>query len=160
MSSRSRTQLTAASLKARQLQLVCQIQAAPRASLASKQPGACRRKLLQWRFKRQSMVIIAEEQATAGAASAQAGTQLAGSCAVVLKVLDSFLPPPFPTRQPARLYIGNLVVRESQRRQGCGTALLQAVDTLGTPHLAPPQSQSNSHEACSGRTPSVAITTT
>lgn len=82
------------------------------------------------------MVIIAEEQPTADA-SAHTVPQLAGSCAVVLKILDSFLPPPFPTRQPARLYIGNLVVRESQRRQGCGTALLQAVDKLGAPPLAP-----------------------
>eukprot|EP00892_Ulva_mutabilis_P006686 jgi/Ulvmu1/438/UM001_0445.1 len=90
-----------------------------------------RRKLLQWRFKRQSMVIIAQEPQPRMPAASAEPPQLAGSCAVVLKILDSALPPPFPTKQPARLYIGNLVVRETMRRKGCGTALLDAVERLG-----------------------------
>jgi hypothetical protein len=35
--------------------------------------------------------------------------KLVGACILVLKIIDAMLPPPLPTRQPARLYIGNLV---------------------------------------------------
>lgn len=84
------------------------------------------------------MIIVAQQQQVSARAAAAEQAALAGSCAVVLKVLDSALPPPFPTKQPARLYIGNLVVRESMRRKGCGTALLTAVETLGAlPHQSP-----------------------
>lgn len=96
---------------------------------------------MRWRFKRQSMVLVAHspQQASVvedskaqhvqdGAAGAD---RVVGCCTLVLKVLDAALPAPFPTRQPARLYIGNLVVQDGFRRCGCGSALLQAAEELG-----------------------------
>lgn len=75
-------------------------------------------------------VGIRERQLIEGDA-AVGGDAVVGCCTIVLKVLDAALPPPFPTRQPARLYIGNLVVLEAFRRCGCGSALLQAAEKLG-----------------------------
>jgi ribosomal protein S18 acetylase RimI-like enzyme len=59
--------------------------------------------------------------------------EIAGSCIVLLKVLGAVLPPPFPSKLPARLYVGNLAVRRRFQRQGFGSEMLRAIETLGAP---------------------------
>lgn len=78
------------------------------------------------------MVLVAE-MAHGGAVGGGTPSEMVGCCTIVLRVLDAALPPPFPTKQPARLYIGNLAVQEQFRRSGCGTALLKAAEKLGMP---------------------------
>ena len=48
-----------------------------------------------------------------------------------MQVLGAVLPPPFPSKQPARFYVGSLAVRPPWRRRGVGSAMLRAVETLG-----------------------------
>ena len=64
----------------------------------------------------------------------QSSAEMVGCCIVVLKVLGAILPPPFPSRQPARFYVGSLAVQSHWRRRGAGSAMLCAVETLGALH--------------------------
>ena len=57
--------------------------------------------------------------------------EVVGCCIVLLKVLGALLPPPFPSRMPARLYVGNLAVRRQFQRLGYASQMLAAVETLG-----------------------------
>jgi ribosomal protein S18 acetylase RimI-like enzyme len=57
--------------------------------------------------------------------------EIMGACILVLKIVDALMPPPLPTRQPARLYIGNLAVKNAFRRQGVATALLRQCERIG-----------------------------
>jgi len=67
----------------------------------------------------------------AAGGSGAAAQELLGCCVVTLRVLGALLPPPFPSRRPARLYVGSVAVSEANRRQGVATQLLLAVETLG-----------------------------
>ena len=77
-----------------------------------------------------------QRETGAAAPHAQSESQgaIVGCCVVLLKVLGAVLPPPFPSNQPARLYIGNLAVRSEYQRRGYGRALLNAIEKLGA-HL-------------------------
>lgn len=63
----------------------------------------------------------------------QGAAQPIACCIVVLKVLGALLPPPFPSRQPARMYLGSLAVQPAWRRRGIGAAMLHEVEKLGAP---------------------------
>jgi ribosomal protein S18 acetylase RimI-like enzyme len=84
--------------------------------------------MINWRFQRESMVLVVRCAEAEGDAPSK---PIVGCCVVLLKVLGAMLPPPLPSRQPARLYIGNLAVRPEWRRCGFGRALLQSIDKLG-----------------------------
>jgi ribosomal protein S18 acetylase RimI-like enzyme len=72
-----------------------------------------------------------QSQPAPRAAGAAQDDAVVGSCIVLLKVLGAVLPPPFPSRQPARFYVGSLAVQPGWRRRGIGTAMLKAAETLG-----------------------------
>jgi ribosomal protein S18 acetylase RimI-like enzyme len=81
--------------------------------------------------KRPGPAVEGCEQQGEGEGDDTEADEVVGCCTLILKVLDAALPPPFPTRQPARLYIGNLAVKNGFRRGGCGSALLHAAEKLG-----------------------------
>lgn len=74
------------------------------------------------------------EADTPGSNYSEADTSgsILGCCVVTLKVLGALLPPPFPSKLPARLYVGNLAVERSHQRRGIATQLLLAMERLGT----------------------------
>ncbi|KAL3151350.1 hypothetical protein ABBQ38_013183 [Trebouxia sp. C0009 RCD-2024] len=75
-----------------------------------------------WRRKRQFMCLVAEQRSS---------KQLVASCILSLAAPDAFLPAPFPTTKPWRLYCSNMAVAPTHRRKGLATSLLQHCQRLG-----------------------------
>eukprot|EP00873_Tetraselmis_striata_P024643 jgi/Tetstr1/444907/TSEL_003358.t1 len=85
--------------------------------------GASRYKLAVLRGSRMFMQFVAEDSDSG---------RLVGSATLLLRRVEAALPPPFPTRAPARMYLCNMAVRPASRRRGVARALLQEAQRLGT----------------------------